>query len=81
MQSDQGTYMDVQMDESNVCTRTRKKSALQLSQPKHYSLATSVINAQESWKVITNHIPGAFMHWDMDELIHMRLLLMAKLLA
>ena len=34
---------------------------------------TSVINAQERQKVITIDIPGAFMHSDMDELIHMRL--------
>jgi hypothetical protein len=34
---------------------------------------TLVINAQERQKVITIDIPGAFMHSDMDELIHMRL--------
>ena len=34
---------------------------------------TSVINAQERRKVVTIDIPGAFMHVDIDELIHMRL--------
>jgi hypothetical protein len=34
---------------------------------------TSVVNAQERRKVVTIDIPGAFMHSDMDELIHMRL--------
>jgi hypothetical protein len=34
---------------------------------------TSVINAQERRKVITIDIPRAFMHSDMDELIHVRL--------
>jgi hypothetical protein len=32
---------------------------------------TSVINAQERRKVITINIPAAFMHSDMDELVHM----------
>ena len=43
---------------------------------------TSVINAQERRKVITIDIPGAFMHSDIDELIHIRLEgPMAELLA
>ena len=31
---------------------------------------TAVINAQECRKVMTIDIPGAFMHMDIDELIH-----------
>jgi hypothetical protein len=34
---------------------------------------TAVINAQERRKVMTINIPGAFMHVDIDELIHVRL--------
>jgi hypothetical protein len=34
---------------------------------------TSVINAQERRKVITIDIPGAFIHANMDKLIHMHL--------
>jgi hypothetical protein len=34
---------------------------------------TAVINAQERRKVMTIDIPGAFMHVDIDELIHVRL--------
>jgi len=34
---------------------------------------TSVIDAMEGRKVVTVDIPGAFMHSDMDEIIHMRL--------
>jgi hypothetical protein len=32
-----------------------------------------VINAQERRKVVTINIPGAFMHSDMDELVHMQM--------
>jgi hypothetical protein len=43
---------------------------------------TAVINAQERRKVMTIDIPGAFMHVDIDELIHVRLEgPMAKLLT
>jgi hypothetical protein len=34
---------------------------------------TSLIDAEEERKVVTVDIPGAFMHADMDELVHMRL--------
>jgi hypothetical protein len=34
---------------------------------------TSVIEAQEHRKVMTINIPGAFMHVNIDELIHVRL--------
>ena len=34
---------------------------------------TSLIDAEEERKVVTVDIPGAFMHSDMDELVHMRL--------
>jgi hypothetical protein len=36
-------------------------------------LLTSLIDAGEERKVVTVDIPGAFMHADMDELVHMRL--------
>jgi hypothetical protein len=32
---------------------------------------TSAINAQEQHRVMTINIPSAFMHADIDELIHM----------
>ena len=34
---------------------------------------TSIIDAQEKREVVTVDIPGAFMHSDMDELVHMKL--------
>jgi hypothetical protein len=34
---------------------------------------TSLIDAEEEQKVVTVNIPGAFMHADVDELVHMRL--------
>jgi hypothetical protein len=34
---------------------------------------TSTIDAEERLKVVTVDIPGAFMHSDMDELVHVRL--------
>jgi hypothetical protein len=34
---------------------------------------TSIVNAKEGGKVMTIDIPRAFMHADIDELIHMQL--------
>jgi len=34
---------------------------------------TCMIDAMENYKVITVDIPSAFMHSDMDEIVHMRL--------
>jgi hypothetical protein len=43
---------------------------------------TSLIDAEEERKVVTVDIPGAFMHSDMDKLVHMRVSgVMAELLV
>jgi phage terminase large subunit GpA-like protein len=71
------------------CTDGRKqrvyKSKDETSSPTVSTKAvflTAVVNAQERHKVMTINIPGAFMHVDINELVHVRLEgPMAKLLT
>ena len=37
------------------------------------TVSTAAVDTHEGWKVISVDVPGAFMHCDMNELIHVKL--------